>query len=54
MPNLAVIEIRNEHEAYISCQYLHTLVENIDQRYRRIYLEDFALLLDPRRYKRSP
>jgi Ribonuclease G/E len=31
-----------------SCQYLHTLVENVYQRYHRIYLEGFGSLQDPR------
>jgi hypothetical protein len=43
----------NEHEACESFQYLHILVENICQRYHRIYLEDIDSQLDPRSYKRS-
>jgi hypothetical protein len=30
-----------------SSQYLHTLVENVCQRYHKIYLEDFVSQLDP-------
>jgi hypothetical protein len=30
-----------------SSPYLHTLVENVSQRYHKIYLEDFVSQLDP-------
>jgi len=43
----------NEHEAHESFQFLHTLVEDICERYPRIYLEDFVSQLDPRSYKRK-
>jgi hypothetical protein len=43
----------NEHEAFQSFQYLHTLVESVCQKYHRINLEDSVSQLDPRNYKRS-
>jgi hypothetical protein len=43
----------NMRHANTIFQYLHPLVENMYQRYHRIYLEDFVSQIDPRSYKRS-
>jgi hypothetical protein len=43
----SIRDIGKKLRQYKACQYWHNLVENIYQRYCRIYLEDIASLLDP-------
>jgi hypothetical protein len=43
----SIRDIGKKLRQYKACQYWHNLVENIYQRFHRIYLEDIASSLDP-------